>query len=126
MFSEKFTEDKVIRDKIINDILFSPVVPNIKNIYDCIPRPYGEINQKWTKDLLEWDSWKVGALNNAYRFRENDDKGWDSIDSYKRNIMESNIYKNVKNHEKIINEQKKEIDKLNKILQNILLNDKMI
>ena len=123
IFPYDFNNSKHLRDNIINDILFSVNPPLIENIYNCIPRPYSEIKKEWTKDLLEWDTWKIGALNTAYMFRKNEASGWGKLDSYKRNTMENNIYNKVKYQEKLINEQKKQIENLKNSIEKII-NDK--
>ena len=120
IFPYDFNNSKNLRDNIINDILFSVNPPLIENIYNCIPRPCSEINKEWTKDLLDWDTWKIGALNTAYMFREYESSGWGKLDSYKRNTMEDNIYKKVKYQEKLINEQKKQIENLKNSIEKII------
>ena len=126
MFPEDFNSSKHIRDEVINDILFSPTRPLIQNIYNCIPRPYGEVNQKWTKDLLDWDSWKIGALNTAYMFRNNETCGWGQIDSYRRNTMEEQLYKTVRRQEHEIREQNKQIDNLKDMVEKLLSIEKNV
>ena len=56
-------------------------------------------------------------------FRKNEASGWGKLDSYKRNTMENNIYNKVKYQEKLINEQKKQIENLKNSIEKII-NDK--
>ena len=121
IFSEDFNGSETIRNNIISNILFSPNEPLIQNIIDCIPKPSSKENKYWTKDLIEWNTWSVGPLNNAYKFRNNKMNSWGIPDSYQRNTVEKHIYQVVKNQEFMISEQKIEIDNLKKIVDKLLL-----
>ena len=126
IFSEDFNATEIMRNDIIRNILFSPNTPLIQNIIDCIPKPLSKENKYWTKDLIEWNSWSVGPLNNAYQFRNNKMNGWGIPDSYQRDTIENHIYQVVKNQASLILEQKIEIDKLKIMLEKLLLSHKTI
>ena len=126
IFSEDFNSSESIRNDIIRNILFSPNPPLIQNIINCIPKPLLRENIYWTKDLIDWNSWSVGPLNNAYQFRNTQMNGWGIPDSYQRNTIEKHIYRVVKNQEELISKQKIEIDKLKQTVDKLLLSHKII
>ena len=122
LFPENFAAGEKFRSQIIHDILFAPIAPSIEDVLECMPKPALKQSKSWTNDLMSWDSWSVGPIGKAYEIRNGENKsGWGGQSSHQRGMIENHMYETVKEQNRIIEEQSKQIKELANMMDAILV-----
>ena len=113
-FPDDFTLGEEIRNKVINDILFSQNPPSVEAIFEYIPKQLiCQINDNNIENYRSWNMWVTGSLNTIWEFRNNKDKnknqndGWGKQNTLQRSIIENQIYNIIKNQQEQIEEYQK-------------------
>ena len=119
MFPKDFVEGESDRRDVINDILFSESPPSIGAVLKRVHRPDSSTRANvWSSNIVSWDAWSSGTLNKAYEIRHRENlNGWGSQGCHQRGMIENHIYEMVKKQNKVISEQRKQIQELIDILK---------